>query len=78
MQLANGDGVQFCADDLAVTDAGTLVAASLSEGQTVVMFTAGPGKWNHAYATSMVDGRPVAVESKGGAKKKLIGPGEKP
>jgi hypothetical protein len=60
--LASGDGVHFHADDLSVTDAGTLVGTSQNEGSTVVMFTAGPGKWDHAYAAGMIDGRPVAVE----------------
>jgi hypothetical protein len=62
VRLSNGEGVHFHADDLSVTDAGTLVGTSQRQGATVMMFTAGPGKWDHAYAASVVDGRPVAVE----------------
>jgi hypothetical protein len=73
VQLENGDGVHFHYDDLSRTPARWSARAS-KEGQTVVMFTAGPGRRGHAYAASMVHCRRVAVEfwekkgSKGGAK----------
>jgi hypothetical protein len=65
--------VHFHYDDLSRTPARWSARAS-KEGQTVVMFTAGPGRRGHAYAASMVHCRRVAVEfwekkgSKGGAK----------
>jgi len=62
VQMESGEEVRFHADVLLVEPCGALAGYADRDDGRRLMFAAGAGAWKAAFAASVLDGGPVAVE----------------